>query len=393
MAMRKCRECGGKVSRKAKTCPHCGAAVGEKRIGTAAGCVVIIAFIGLLIVLGSRAGRPSPSKTSGPAGRSVSPRSQPRVALPTYRVVDTDKYDAPVKTQLTIEAVVSGRLTKEGLEALLDKLYREASGRRDFRYHGGRPTHVFIYLYTSDAHYKSGWGQWIAMLDRVGEDAEVQTRVRTELLSQIGAPPQVKLGLTEEKRKEVYRLLVEAEDRAQMEAERQYPLADPLKPGYSQSKVEEQLDKQLELNRTLQEKFKKDLARRYGLTNDQLAEIGVEAYKKNWPMPPLRAARDPLEKKVVVVEAKVPGEYSWSESGKELGTLTLYSDHSFEDLLGNKAPAHRWTITDEGLLITDSKCEWLFRPLSDNTLLGTCLGPGVLDKGRKAALTRTGVRP
>ncbi len=53
------KECGEKVRSKAKTCPHCGAAAGKQHIGAGTGCVVILAFIGLLILLGNRAGQPS----------------------------------------------------------------------------------------------------------------------------------------------------------------------------------------------------------------------------------------------------------------------------------------------------------------------------------------------
>jgi len=224
---------------------------------------------------------------------SVTPASQPTVPaktkpdapMPTYDVVDRDTYDAPIKTQIELHAVVSGTLTEHGLKQLLQKLYDEANATRGFKYHGGKPTHVFISLYTSRDHFKSGMGQWIAMLSKIGENSRVDTQVKTELISQLDAKPEVKHGLPESKRKEIFRAIVTAEDRADADAQRMYPLPDPLKPGYSQAKASAQVMKQAEVLNTLEKKYKAEVAKRYGITEEQLWDISVEAIEKNWPMP------------------------------------------------------------------------------------------------------------
>lgn len=155
---------------------------------------------------------------------AVPAQTKPDVLLPTYNVVDRDTYDAPIKTQVELHAVVWGTLTELGLKQLLQKLYDEANATRGFTFHGGKPTHVFIYLYTSLDHFKSGMGQWIAMLSKVGEDANIDTLVKTELISKIDAKPEVKHGLSEAKRKEVFLAIVRADARANAEAEQTYPL-------------------------------------------------------------------------------------------------------------------------------------------------------------------------
>lgn len=109
----------------------------------------------------------------------------------TYDVVDRDTYDAPIKTQIELHAVVSGTITESGLKQVLQKLYDEANATRGFKYHGGKPTHVFIYLYTSQEHFKSGMGQWVAMLSRVGEGSRIDTQVKTDLITQLGAEPEI----------------------------------------------------------------------------------------------------------------------------------------------------------------------------------------------------------
>ena len=89
------------------------------------------------------------------------------------------------KTQIELHAVVSGTLTELGLKQLFQKLYDEANATRGFKYHGGKPIHVFIYLYTSRDHFKTGMGQWIAMLSQIGEGSRIDTQVKTELIAQL----------------------------------------------------------------------------------------------------------------------------------------------------------------------------------------------------------------
>ncbi len=215
---------------------------------------------------------------------SATPLESP-ASLPVYEIVDRVPYDSPVKTQIELHAVVSGAATESGLRLLLQKLYDEARVTGGFKFHDGKPTHVFIYLYTSHEHFKSGWGQWIAMLSKLGEDSEINAEVKTELISQPIAKPQVKRGLSESKRQEVFRAIVAAEDRADKDAHRMYPLPDARKPGYSQAKARAQLDKQLEARNSLTNKYKAEIAKENGVAEEQLREISLEGIKKNWPVP------------------------------------------------------------------------------------------------------------
>lgn len=226
------------------------------------------------------AGSPTPSPQP-----TVPAQTKSDAHLPTYHVVDRDTYDVPIKTQIQLHVVVSGPLTELGLKQLLQKLYDEANATRGFKYHGGKPTHVFIYLYTSQDHFKSGMGQWIAMLSKIGEGARIDTQVKTELIAQLDAKSEVKYGLSELRRKEIFRAIVSAERRADADAQRMYPLPDPLKPGYSQAKASEQVMRQAEANNTLTEKYRTEVSKRYRITEAQLHDISVEGLTKNWPMP------------------------------------------------------------------------------------------------------------
>ena len=106
----------------------------------------------------------------------------------------------------------------------MQKLYDEANATQGFKYHGGRPTHVFVYLYTSPEHFKAGMGQWIAMLSKISEGAQPEAQVKTELVAQLGIPPEIKHDLSEATRIEIFGTIVRAEDRARQEAEKIFPI-------------------------------------------------------------------------------------------------------------------------------------------------------------------------
>ena len=205
----------------------------------------------------------------------------------TYSFVDKDTYDAPVKTQVEYHVVVSGTITEFNLNELLQVLYDEAKSTRGFKYHAGKPTHIFIYLYLSEDHFKSGMGQWIAMLSKIGDNSQVETKIKTEMIAQLDSKPETKQGLSESIRKEIFKAVFKAEDRAYAESESMYPIPDPLDPGYSSTKVKEQMKKQSEICRTLIEKYKLELEGKYSINREQFESITEEGFSKNWPIPPL----------------------------------------------------------------------------------------------------------
>ncbi len=95
-------------------------------------------------------------------------------------------------------------------------------------------------------------------------------------------------GVDRPENDKVSRLLeaVKAERRANADAERKYPLPDPLKPDYSQAAAQKQALAQADLSTALLEKYKGEVAETHGLTSDQLDEIIMEGFTKDWPSPP-----------------------------------------------------------------------------------------------------------
>ena len=259
--------------------------------GCAKGCgyglLVTICIVVIFFIVNSLSPLFESDKVQDPETVEESLQRSPKSVAPilTYDIVDRDIDDSPIKTQIETHAVVSGTITELSLKQLLQKMYDEASATRGFKHYGGVPTHVFIYLYTSEDHFKSGMGQWIAMLSKVGENSRIDTQIRTDLIAQLHAKPEVKHGLAEPKRKEIFGAIVTAEDRADKDAQRMYPIPDPLEPGYSRDKVGTQWTHQIEAFRSLKEKYRAQVAKRYGITEEQLRDISIEGVTNNWPIP------------------------------------------------------------------------------------------------------------
>lgn len=83
MGLTECRECGSKVSGKAKACPECGVSKPGRRwwkpeVGGCGGCLVLVVLLGVLIaVLGDPGGDTSgPVATSSSSGSSGSQASR-----------------------------------------------------------------------------------------------------------------------------------------------------------------------------------------------------------------------------------------------------------------------------------------------------------------------------
>jgi hypothetical protein len=289
-----------------------------------------------------------------------SANKEEKIVMPKYSVLDEEIYDAPIKTQVGLTILVSGEISEPGLRALLNKLYFSIKARRGFKYHDS-PTNIYIWAFTSKERFEAGMGQWIAMLEKSYYDVEPTIRINERQIAQLSAKPEQRFGLSEEKRKEIWKELVLLERRARKEAKERYPIdptqslrvgqtlrlskrtplmpelepADPLAAlrkirrlppgttirvlkvgmklqtpwyfveaeepfrdipiygwinsialmGQSQIDPKEQLKKQLELEDKLNDKYKDKLAKKYGLTREQLLEISAEAFVKDWPFP------------------------------------------------------------------------------------------------------------
>jgi hypothetical protein len=97
-----------------------------------------------------------------------------------------------------------------------------------------------------------------------------------------------RFGLTEAHRRDVYQDLLGAEDHAQLDADRRYP---PPEANASSDRWQRYSETREQFRKQADEEDKRAIAKRYGLTADQLIAISAEGVQQNWPRPPRRSMR------------------------------------------------------------------------------------------------------
>lgn len=189
--------------------------------------------------------------------------------LPEYSVVDEKVSDTPLKTQIEQHIIASGTFTKAELEAEILRRYREAKSRSGFRHHR-TPTNVYIYAYGTEDQARAGMGLWIGMIAWTTSDRrEPRVQIDENRLASLSQPTEERFGLSEQERKKIFRELALVEDRAMNEAMSRIP--------------DSQINRQVDLQRELERRYKAELARKYGITAEQLQKIMVEGATNGWP--------------------------------------------------------------------------------------------------------------
>ena len=118
MALKKCRECGGQVSRSAKTCPHCGKRypAGGFHLGTGGGCLLalLLLFFGPCVVSGlldgNDTGAPSPAPSQPRESSSIADLNATVIFNGTQFVIaNRDSFDwTNVKLEINSKTFSSG---------------------------------------------------------------------------------------------------------------------------------------------------------------------------------------------------------------------------------------------------------------------------------------------
>lgn len=87
-------------------------------------------------------------------------------------------------------------------------------------------------------------------------------------------------GLSEAKRKEIFRALVKAEDRATSEAQRHYPV---MCVGVAEVRANQ--ERHTELRDSLDAVYTDSIKERYGISEATVDSIDTEALRERWPLP------------------------------------------------------------------------------------------------------------
>jgi hypothetical protein len=165
---------------------------------------------------------------------------------------------------------IDSSLSKDEIKLYLNERLRKLDDRKGFK-NFNNASHVIIWLHASNDHAVEGGGNWIAMISKFGEENNVQFSICNEdKLNYLKNPTNsVVNNLSEEVRKEIYRAITYAGDKALNEANLKFPDGNDWEENY-------------DFNIKLQEKYYKKLYKHYSITEDISNKIFTEGFKKGW---------------------------------------------------------------------------------------------------------------
>lgn len=207
----------------------------------------------------------------------------------TYSIVNDELIDDSLAwTRIRQSVAVSGEITPSSMRTLLREVFDKAKRKGGFEHHP-HPTHIVITAYSSVEHAQSDAPyQWIGTISRLGDDRPVDIRVRDDVIKRLADPPETKYGLSESTRRVVFYESVEAAIRASEEAEARYPFPDNDGLDGSDRAAKALFDamsRQRKLKDEIEARYDRELAERHGLSTEELHEIALEGFEKNWVSP------------------------------------------------------------------------------------------------------------
>lgn len=116
---------------------------------------------------------------------------------------------------------------------------------------------------------------------RVKRDRSIRWTVRREQQAPIPEPELASPTLTEQERRNIFTEIVRAEDRADGEAEKRYPITCVTSPVSQQTRRSHHA-----LGEELSERYRNEVLKRYDITAEQKEAISDEAFREGWPLPP-----------------------------------------------------------------------------------------------------------
>lgn len=205
-----------------------------------------------------------------------------------YKIMLTKPTDTPGKSQIELHALVPEKVTDEDVKAILTELYDQAKATTGFE-HRLHPNAIYIHVFGKiyeGSHDTSQVG-FLEYNENNG-DTSPNITINSEKLKAIFQAPEVKFGLSEEKRKDIYHEWGDTLNQAVAVAEKSSPLLIPGSAGYTAEKAAAAEKKQRRLINTLTERYRVMLIKKKSLTEEQFKEIEYEGFSKCWPFPKLR---------------------------------------------------------------------------------------------------------
>jgi len=188
-----------------------------------------------------------------------------------FHVAYEDVVDTRIKAQIEQRVYVSGETSKGELRKFVKNRHNELASRSGFTYYD-HPTNVYVYVFESEEHADRGGSGWMVASMKGASDKEPRVQINSGVIKAYLRGPEKKFGFSEPKRKEIFRDIVKAEDRAAKEAREKYP---------------NDVDQETRLERELARKFKEQVRDKYDISESIEDSITTEALSEGWSMPSL----------------------------------------------------------------------------------------------------------
>ena len=257
-------------------------------VGIAIGLVMLIVIFG---IIESQKGRTSKTGTSVSYEIiKIVDQSHKALERPLSSYTVNEIQALPVDKKMLYSVLVPASIKRAQVKPTIKKIISDITNR------DGNIDEIVIWLYSDKQLIGNmGWdvatatwapkGELGNMTEQIAEtnnrsSYETTIRIKDNLEKYLKqrAASDVRFGLSKDKRKEIFRQIVIAEDRAQTEAAQRYPFGGPSNP-------EVNFDKNLDLGRRLTDKYKAQVYKKYGITKETANEISGEGIYENWPFP------------------------------------------------------------------------------------------------------------
>lgn len=198
--------------------------------------------------------------------------SSVEISLPKYSILKEEIDDRSQQTNIIQSMLIEDKINKERVRKLLFQLYSEIKSRKKII--TCPSTNIYILVYLSKEYYESGMGQWIARLEKSKNDI-FNIEFNLDQLYQLNAKQEIKFGLSEIKRKEIFKEIIKAEHLSDKNAWKVFKWVK--KPNINDIKRQEQ---------SFYEQFENNLVTKYSVSKKILKQIRLEGLDKDWAQPP-----------------------------------------------------------------------------------------------------------
>ncbi|MEE9442687.1 MAG: hypothetical protein V3V99_08465 [candidate division Zixibacteria bacterium] len=180
------------------------------------------------------------------------------IITPQYSILKKELGDVVGGIRLHLDILVFGNISEEGLKKLLTEIERDIMTQY-YTQSNGHNIYYSIIAYISKEHFDGG-----SAIASLIYNIERDIWVNYEQLNYLNSRDEIKYGISEETRLKIYWDNIKAQRQAFEEK------------GENVSEYDRQVIK-----------YKQDICNKYGITEDQLMEISIEAMLEDWPLPPI----------------------------------------------------------------------------------------------------------